>query len=239
MQTELKKLNFNVTSITDASKDSFEKEFEKWVNNLSEMNTKCVALFHASGHGLEIDDENYLVPVDAKKIVASNCEHNQQTKCGVCTKSEVKATCISLQTLLNALLDKLPPGSLIIFLLDCCRDDPGKGLDLNPHVKNSFAKMQLKDGGNSHERTETFIGYATAPGKEALSTAKGCGGRSPFTDGLIKCLANPVIVNKSLVDLFTCVRSFVQKVTTGYMEPKEDLNMTRCFRFSHVGAAGN
>jgi len=231
METQLNCLSFKVVQrVENASKEEFEKKFSKWVETMEKSMTKCVALFHASCHGLEVDNENYLVPIDAKGFDDFKCKcdpskGNTET-CISCFKDEVKRQCISLQELLDQLIRRLPAGSIVIFFLDCCRENPStKSVKLNRNFRRTFAKLQIS------AVTKTYVGYATQKGKLAEASSERYTNLSPFTFALVECLKNPAIVSCDLDKLFRSVRAFVENITVGRMIPDTQSNLTEGFRF--------
>jgi len=233
MQIQLQELGFLVRKEEDAGKAAFEQAFDEWVENMVKQNTKCVALFHASCHGVEVDNQNYLVPVDATQFDMSSCLHSLEKKCKQCLKDEVKIKCIGLQGLLDELIRRLPVGSLVIFFLDCCRDDPSgsKSLNLKGSIDSKFVPLLLPSHADSGEMTTTFVGYATEASKTADSKVARCNGYSPFTHALQDCLKNVNIASGPIDDLFRSVRALVQNVTCGGMNPDSQSNLTKGFRF--------
>src|SRR5581483_8562919 len=61
----LKKLGFDVTLLTDAGQKAMEHAIIDFGDRLSKAGPDSTALFYYAGHGLQVDGENYLVPVDA------------------------------------------------------------------------------------------------------------------------------------------------------------------------------
>jgi len=171
MTKELQQLNFNVATLLDYSKADMEVALDTFLASLP-ASSPCVALFHFSGHGLEIDGENFLVPIDAN---------------GDGSKEEVKNKCISVQALLSKISCKFGGSILVIFLLDCCRENPTK----STKFKGSFAKLDV-----SSHLMRIFMAYATAPGKLAAAKHSQCPNLSPFTYALIDCLKNRAIATK-------------------------------------------
>jgi hypothetical protein len=218
MQQELEKLSFKVQKQEDATKPIFEQKIHEWVEMIKfeSQQSPCIALFHASCHGVEVDKENYLVPIEAEIS-------------GL--KSTVTERCISVQALLDLLTSELPAGSLVLFFLDCCRDEPTdeptKSLNLNAPLDIKFAKLKLSDG----RRTTTFVGYATEPGKTAATRAFGSAGLSPFTHAILECFKHPKIVCEDIDVWFRHVRALVMQMTQGGMIPDSQHNLTKGFVF--------
>ena len=59
----LEALGFEVEQVIDADLRTLDQAIDRFVGKL---NPGDVALFHFSGHGMEFDGENYLIPVDFK-----------------------------------------------------------------------------------------------------------------------------------------------------------------------------
>ncbi|WP_152981906.1 caspase family protein [Prosthecomicrobium hirschii] len=120
-----------------------------------------VSVIYFSGHGLEINGTNYLLPVDAK----------------VASAREVKFEAIPLDDLVQA---SHGATRLRLILLDACRDNPfvaqtrgasGKGL----------ARVEAS-------QADTLVAYATAAGATATD---GDGKMSPFAAALAEHLFAP------------------------------------------------
>jgi uncharacterized caspase-like protein len=126
-------------------------------------------IFYA-GHGVQIDGENYLLPVDVRPD----------------SGAQLKATTISLNTVLSGLDDRV---RTTIVILDACRDNPlapqaatpavaGRSLTLGPGL------AQPGDPGHAAAPgAGTLLAFATAPGQVALD---GDATNSPFSAALIR-----------------------------------------------------
>lgn len=101
-----------------------------------------VALFFFSGHGLEVDGPNYLLPVDA--ILEE--------------KFQVKHRALALEEVLESMA--AGPDKLKIVILDCCRDNP-LARNWSRSGGGGLAAPASTPGG-------TVLVFATAPGKVAL-----------------------------------------------------------------------
>ena len=178
MAEELKKHNFRVHTLVDCKKADMDREMDKWLEELP-ASSPCVTVLHFSGHGYEINGENFLVPNDA------DCK----------TQDDVKNKCISLKKMLSNIGSKFGGSILVILLLDCCR----AGMK-NPNLKSSFAKLEV----TSH-LTRTFVGHATAPGTLAQADHHRCPNLSPFTYALVDCLKNSEIASQDIGVFFRAV----------------------------------
>jgi hypothetical protein len=159
----LKALGFTVVLAIDVDRRGFVKAIREFRNILPDSDD---ALFFYAGHGLQVNGENYLVPVDA--VV------------------EDELSLDSDLILANAVLQLMGRESRVsIALLDACRDNPmsrslaGKGsASRSLNVARGLALVDSPAAGS-------IIGYATAPGDTA---ADGDGEHSPFTAALLKYL---------------------------------------------------
>mgnify|MGYP003707168923 CR=1 FL=1 len=175
----------------------------------SAENADVAVVFYA-GHGLQVNGQNYLVPVDAS--VESEAELD-----------------ISLVPM-SIVMQQLSRGSRVnIALLDACRD--------NPFAKDLSRSMGTRaigalGRGLSPMRTisGTYIGYATAPDSVAQD---GDGRNSPFTTALLKFIDQPGL---SLSDLMIEVRNEVIRATNGKQVPWDTSSLTGRFYFKFEGA---
>jgi formylglycine-generating enzyme required for sulfatase activity len=122
-------------------------------------------LFYA-GHGIEVGQVNYLIPVDAR----------------LATDFDVEDETVPLDRVLQAME---PARRLRLVLLDACRD--------NPFVKSMKRAIATRSVGRGLGRVEpsttnTLIAYATKPNAVAED---GKGPNSPFTAALVKHLLTP------------------------------------------------
>ena len=96
-------------------------------------------------------DENFMVPVDSPAISL---------------KEDAKRYCLSLDFVLRSLDEHLDRESLIIILLDCCRENPlidVKSMRVKGHdqIHKGLSAVNLKTNPDS---STVFLGFAAAPG---------------------------------------------------------------------------
>ncbi len=153
----LSQLDFDVTVKTNVNQVEFKIALTSFYKQL--VNTNDVGLFFFAGHGIQLDGENYLVPIDAKIEQANNL---------------VKEA-IHLQEILKRMeqLNNSPN----ILILDACRN--------NPYVR-SFRSMELGLASPGSVPAGSIIAFATAPGGVA---ADGKGINGLYTQELIKALS--------------------------------------------------
>lgn len=200
----LVRLGFKVIAYKDLSKQDMENSITNWA---SELKNYDVGLFYYSGHGAEVQGENYLFPVDARKT----------------TPSQQKYSTVSLGQILDvfAQANKEVNSQLKtnIIILDACRD--------NPYTK-SWNKSIGSEGGLvsvGNLPTGTFIGYATGSGKvaSAIGTTN-----SPYTKAILKNIESP---NESIDDIFTNVNATTRLMTGDEQTPFKNSNLNSKFYF--------
>lgn len=125
-----------------------------------------IGLIYYSGHGIEVNGDNFLVPVDAR----------------FASDRDVKYEAILLDDLLHALAGAT---RLKLVLLDACRDNP-----FLRSMKRQATRGIPARGLARVESAESnmLIGYATAPGDVALD---GDGDNSPYAQALVRHLVTP------------------------------------------------
>src|SRR6516162_412283 len=128
---------------------------------LDEAKTAQVALLFYSGHGMQVDGRNYLIPVDAK----------------IESRSDLNFRAIGLDRILES-FDS--PSRANIIILDACRNNP-----LTWSLAEATKSTNVADGLAAYTAlgTGTLIAFSTAPGRVAYD---GQGPNSPFTASLLK-----------------------------------------------------
>ncbi len=151
----------------------------------------ATALFYFAGHGIEINGENYLLPI-------------QQA---FSSEDDVKDEGLQVSTILNRM--KASKSRVNIVILDACRNNPwarnwnGRGVG-----GGGLSKMSAPSG--------FLIAYAAAPGNVALD---GKGKKNGlYTQYLLKHLKTP---NITLEQVFKRTREDVEKASQGKQSPRE------------------
>ncbi len=156
----------------------------------SMLNKGDTAFFFYSGHGAQADDQNYLIPTSA------GSPNNSR---------RLRADSIALSEVMGLLNDKRT--ALNIVVLDACRNNPLKS-------NKSFGGAGLKGLRRTKLKSETLIGFATAPGSYA---ADGRGDLSPYTQALTETLVKP---GMSLWEVFGQVGALVEERTKDSDNPQ-------------------
>ncbi len=153
---ELKSLGFDVMLYTNISQTDMKRNIRTFGNKLSK--NKGTGLFYFAGHGLQLNGENYLVPVDAK----------------IEKEQDVELEAVNLKRILGE-MDYAQNGMNIV-ILDACRNNPF-ARSMRSGGGNGLASTKAPKG--------TFIAFATSPGSVA---ADGTGKNGLYTQELLKML---------------------------------------------------
>jgi uncharacterized caspase-like protein len=201
MAQTLTKLGFKVVLKTDINRQNMAIEINRFAEDLAGYQ---VGLFYYAGHGLQIEDDNYLVPTDAIPVDREP------------DKAEMKATCIPTSNLFDQ-LDKTDALAKI-FILDACRNNPFKG---------EASRVIGGDGGLGEVRSPigSIIAYSTSPGKKA---SDGSGQNGRYTKALLETMQQP---NLSLEQVFKAVAKKVDEESGHSQLPWFNTSITGDFYF--------
>ena len=160
ISAKFKSLGFDVISKVNTSLEQMGKSIDEFGRKASNYD---VAIFYYSGHGIQYEGENYLIPVNAK----------------LRSEVDIRYYCENL----NRVLAKLEESKcrLKILMLDACRNNP---------FERSWSRAGFSKGLSSMDAPMgTIISYATAPGSTADD---GVGQRnSPYTAAFLELLDKP------------------------------------------------
>jgi uncharacterized caspase-like protein len=153
---------FTVTSAPNLGQSEMRQAISDFAGKVGASGPDTVALVFYAGHGLQIDGENYLVPVDLDPK----------------READIPLQGVRLNDLLNT-LGALPTRARI-FMLDACRNNPFPALSGAGH---GLAIVDTKAGASG-----SFISYSTSPGAEAED---GSGADSPYTTAALSVAREP------------------------------------------------
>lgn len=153
---------FTVTAAPNLAQIEMRQAISDFADKVSASGADTVALVFYAGHGLQIDGENYLVPVDLDPK----------------READIPLQGVRLSDLLNT-LGALPTRARI-FMLDACRNNPFPALSGAGH---GLAIVDTKAGAPG-----SFISYSTSPGAEAED---GSGADSPYTTAALTVAKQP------------------------------------------------
>lgn len=154
---------FDVLAAPDLSQNELREKVSEFAARIAAKGTDTVALVFYAGHGMQIDGENFLVPVDVDPK----------------READIPLQAVRLNDVLNT-LNSVPSKTRII-LLDACRNNPFP--DINRTAGHGLAIVDAKVGAAG-----TFVSYSTSPGAEAED---GTGADSPYTTALLKTAREP------------------------------------------------
>ncbi len=155
-----------------------------------------VALFFYAGHGIAVNGQNYIVPVDAQLA---------------------DPTAVDFETIpVNMITDQMKFGNGVnLVLLDACRDNPMaaqlssvSGATRSLSVSTGLAEMDLQNAGEG-----LAIAFATSPGAVAED---GSEGNSPFTAALLRHIG---AANTDFTEIMSRVTGDVYKNTDQRQRP--------------------
>jgi Caspase domain len=139
---ELTSLRYKVIGGKDLSRSEFNEEWQDFVDNVEEDDTLVIFL---SGHNVEINGRNFLLPRDLPPIMYGREE-------------QLKRESISVNELLEDLAARSP--HVTILILDACRE--------NPLVPDEFKGSTLPGLAAMDSIKGTFIMYSAAAKEMAL-----------------------------------------------------------------------
>ncbi len=188
--SNLTRLGFEVTSITDADRRSMNRYIEEFAAQLEEGD---VALMFYAGHGVEIDGENYLLPVDIPQVDLSQANY-------------LKTESIGLSHALDRLRSSGARISLAI--VDACRENPFS-------LGNTRSLGRTRGLGRIAAPEGTFVIFSAGAGQLALDRLHDSDPdpNSVFTRSLIPLLERPGLGVRALaVELRRDVRRLAMSV---------------------------
>ena len=189
----LRQLGFDVESAFDQNKTGMDQALRRFGRKVSGAD---VALLFYAGHGFQIADRNYLVPVDAKLE----------------QESDIRFETVELRDAIEVIQSNAKAG---IVLLDACRNNP-----LASRIKGRTRAMSRGLAVVETGTGELLVVYATSPG---MTADDGDGGNSPFTTALLDYIGTPGIEVQTVVKR---VIGSVQKQTGGRQVPWQLSSLT-------------
>src|SRR3954451_11345625 len=154
---------FEVSTAADLSQGQMREAVSDFAGKVAAKGADTVALVFYAGHGLQIDGENFLVPVDIDPK----------------READIPLQAVRLNDMLNT-LNSVPSKARII-LLDACRNNPFPAI--NKTAGHGLAVVDAKVGAPG-----TFVSYSTSPGAEAED---GGSANSPYTTALLTAARLP------------------------------------------------
>ena len=138
---ELKTAAFDVSEALDLGQADMRRAIKDFAAKVSAKGADTVALVYYAGHGVQVDGENFLVPVDAK----------------IQNEADIAKEAIRLADVMSALA--AAPSKMRIVILDACRNNPFA-------TTKQTRGLAIVDA-----PTGSIVAYSTAPGTEATDGA--------------------------------------------------------------------
>jgi uncharacterized caspase-like protein len=135
MSQLLNSAGFEVTKAIDLTRSDMVRVVQDFTAKVAERGPGAVAMIYYAGHGVQIEGENYLLPVDAK----------------ISSPYDLDGNSLRLVDLMGT-LDSISSRMRIV-VLDACRNNPF------PEVSDAGRGLAIVDAPNG-----SIVGYSTAPG---------------------------------------------------------------------------
>ena len=166
--TGLREVGFSVTGVENADRSRLMSALASFAESLA---SDDVALFYFAGHGVQVDQENYLLPTDYAGQTAANVRLNG-----------LKASDVE---------EMLQTARVAMLVFDACRN--------NPYRSVGGRVSGIRGGGRGLARMEprgTLIAYAAGAGEVAADGAPGSNGL--FTSKFLEALREPGLTASEL-----------------------------------------
>ena len=192
----LRDIGFEVSEGIDLDRAAMDKMLREFMR--SALTAQTVVVFY-SGHGMQIDGKNYLLPVDVRTDTVRN----------------LRSGVTDVDVLLAGLDGQIRTS---IVILDACRNNPlertvaDAGANRSVEARAGLAAPAAL-GAGATRGAGTLIAFATAPGQVALD---GEGVNSPFTAALVRHLGTPGL---EVQQMLTRVRAEVVASTKSKQVP--------------------
>lgn len=209
LSDRLTQLEFDVIEAFEADSRASERAIAKFLRKAAKAD---LALLYYAGHGIQILNRNYLLPVDFDPA----------------TVSDVKGLGIDLTNLINRIHKSGAPKTITI--VDACRNNPlgrNKALDLinraSQFIDPAGASRKITSvprglarltADNAPSNADTIYMFAAQPGAVALD---GQGLNSPFAEGLLAYLGNPGL---DVTQTFLNISKYVVETTRQQQKPE-------------------
>jgi formylglycine-generating enzyme required for sulfatase activity len=202
MAAALRVLGIEVIKGLDLDKPTMDREIRKFSTALTGAD---VGIFFYAGHGLQVNGNNYLVPIDAELSTAAALEFEM-------VRLDLVQRVMEGEAKTNVLF------------LDACRNNP-----LSRNLARALGTRSTSIGRGlaaAESGVGTLISYSTQPGNVALD---GQGRNSPYAGPLIKRIGTP---GEDVLSVLTDVRNEVLAATGDQQVPWENHALRARFYFN-------
>lgn len=139
MADTLTDLGFSVDLVLDADQKAMKRAVKGFGANLREAGSEATGLFYYAGHGVQVEGQNFLLPVGAEIEAEADVEIESIAADDVMTQMESAGNRVNL------------------VFLDACRNNPLAASSRS--ATRGLARLDAPRG--------SFVGYSTAPGDVA------------------------------------------------------------------------
>jgi hypothetical protein len=190
----LRELGFEVTLLQNQDLRSMENAIDDFSRQLRKGG---VGVFYYAGHGVQVQGENYLIPLKAQLL----------------NEKDARYEAVALGKVLNAMEEARNQVNIII--IDACRDNP-----FYRRWRSSRRGSNVRGLTAVSPPSGIIIAYATREGNTA---ADGVGQRnSPFTSALLENIKKP---NIDVQLMFRRVSTSVKEKTNAVQQPWTEGNL--------------
>lgn len=138
MSDLLHSAGFEVTQATDLTRKDMVRVVQDFTAKVAERGPGTVAMIYYAGHGVQVEGENYLLPIDAEISSSYDLDGNS-------------LRLVDLMGTLDVITSRMR-----IVVLDACRNNPF------PQASDNGRGLAIVDPPNG-----SIVGYSTSPGMEA------------------------------------------------------------------------
>lgn len=199
----LRAADFEVIEAVDQSHPELERTVRGFLGRLDGAD---VSLIYYSGHAVQVDGRNFVIPIDAKLE----------------SELDLDFEAIDLDTIMKFMAART---KMRLVFLDACRNNPFAGRPF------STAQVQTRSAATRglariDAGVGSLIAFSTEPGNVALDGRQG--GMSPFTSAFVKHALTPAV---DIRQMLTAVRNEVIATTDGKQVPWENSSLVSDFFF--------
>jgi uncharacterized caspase-like protein len=136
MADTLRSLGFEVALVMDADQKGMKRAIREFGQKLRETGPQGIGLFYYAGHGVQVDGENFLLPIGAE----------------IQAEGDVELEAVSAGSILSQM--QFAGNAVNLVFLDACRNNP-----LTRSFRSGSRGLARVDAPRG-----SFVGYSTAPG---------------------------------------------------------------------------
>ncbi len=136
MADTLNGLGFEVSLVTDADQKAMKRAIREFGQKLRATGPNGIGLFYYAGHGVQVDGENFLLPIGAE----------------IQAEGDVELEAVSASSILSQM--QFAGNAVNLVFLDACRNNP-----LTRSFRSGSRGLARVDAPRG-----SFVGYSTAPG---------------------------------------------------------------------------